>query len=254
LKLNAEATEVYRVSKPSRFIYHSAFYCASDIYFLEYDEADGTSTLNQFPDQVVAVFKGLSRRPLIITGDRIFLCTETQFYLYDTNSSTITDQKAPEYLEQSANPAYSKELGTIYFVGENTLWRLNLNDPEMSPSPLNTRAIGNPRIAASGDELFVARSNGLLILSPFGDVKWDSDKNFISASSDGRPPEIYQNHLVFTSIGRMGGSDVRVHLRDDLSRFDLISYEKRLACSPLLSLSGLIAVVGEEKTLELRVI
>jgi hypothetical protein len=253
LELNAAAREICKVSRPSRFIYHEAFYCVDDIYFLEYDEADRTSMLIRFPDQVIATFNGFSRHPLTVGLDQIFLCTENQFFLYDTKGNALKDRKSPEYLERSVNPAYSEELETVYLVGENNLWRLELNDPEISPSPLSTKAVGDPRIAASGDKLFVARSNGLLILNPFGDVNWDSNKHFISASSDLRAPEIYPNYFIFTSVGKLGGSGVRVHSREYPSRFDLISYEKRLNCSPLLSLGRLIALVGEASAMELKV-
>jgi hypothetical protein len=92
-----------------------------------------------------------------------------------------------------------------------------------------------------------------MILNPFGDEQWESNKSFISASSDLRPPRIFPNELLFTSLGRMGGSDVRVHFRNNPNRFELVSHEKRLACSPVLSLGRLISVVGEDSALELKV-
>lgn len=253
LDLNAAETELCRVSKPSRIIYHSALFCGDELYFLEHDEADRTSRLLRFPDQEVATFKGFCRPPLTVANDCIFFCTESQLFLYNSRDNSLQSKKAPEYLQPAANPAYSEESETVFLVGENNLWRLSLSDAELSPAPLNTKAAGDPRIAAGGDRLFVARSNGLVILSPFGDVIWDSDRNFIKAASDLRAPEIYPKYFIFTSIGRMGGSDVRVHPREDPSRFGLISYENRLSCPPLLSLGRLIAATGEEGSMELKV-
>ncbi|HVG19049.1 MAG TPA: hypothetical protein VNI02_08340 [Blastocatellia bacterium] len=253
LDLRAEETEICRVSKPSRIIYHSAFYCADELYFLEYDEAERTSRLIRSPDHEVVAFKGYSRQPLTVGDDQIFLCTETNIFLYDARRNSLQSQKAPEHLPPAANPAYSEESGTIYLVGENNLWRLSLSDPELSPMPLSTKAVGDPRIAASNDYLFVARSNGLIILSPFGDVQWDSMKNYISASSDLGAPIIYPKYFIFTSIGKLGGSDVRVHSRENPGRFELVSYERRLACSPTLNMSRLFAVTGEEGSIELNV-
>lgn len=253
LELDAAGMELYRVSQSSQSIYSHAFYCSNNIYFLEFDETNQTSKLIRLPDQVVATFKGRSRQPLTVLNDKIFFCTEKEIFLYHTRPQTLESQNSPEYLNRFANPAYSEELECIYFVGENKLWRLSLKDSEISPSPLNTLAVGDPRIAATGDKLFVARSTGLVILNAFGDAQWDSVKNFISAASDLRPPRIFRNEFVFTSLGRLGGSDVRVHSRNDPSRFELVSYEKRLACSPLLSLGRLISVVGEDSATELKV-
>jgi len=253
IDLDAQPIEIYRTSKPSRFIYHPAFMHVGDLYFLEHDEADQTSSLIRFPDQVVATFKGFTHAPLIVANDRIFFCTETQIFLYNTRDNTLHTQKSPEYLPQTATPAYSRELETVYLVGENNLWRLDLNRPELSPAPLNTKSSGDPHIAASSDQLFVARSSGLAILDPFGEIKWDYTKSFISAVSDGRAPEIYPHYFIFTSIGRMGGSDARVHSRSNPPNFELFSYEQLLSCAPLLHLGRLIAVVGERQSLELKI-
>jgi hypothetical protein len=188
-----------------------------------------------------------------VLNDKIFFCTENELFLYDTSNQTLNTQKAPEHLNRFSDPAYSEELEAIYLVGGNRFWRLSAKDSDLSAAPLNTPAVGDPRIAASGDKLFVARATGLMILNPFGDEQWESNKSFISASSDLRPPRIFPNELLFTSLGRMGGSDVRVHFRNNPNRFELVSHEKRLACSPVLSLGRLISVVGEDSALELKV-
>jgi len=246
-------TELYAVSERSRLIYNHAFYCGDNVYFLEYDEKDRTSNLIRLPDQSSVSFKGLCRQPLIMLNDQVFFCTENEIFRYNTKEQILNSQKSPEHLNRFADPAYSEELECVYFVGENNFWRLNLNNSETSPLPLKTLAAGDPRIAATGDKLFVARSTGLVILNPFGEVQWDSNKNFISASSDLRAPRIFPNEFIFTSLGRFGGSDVRIHSRNNPDRFELVSYEKRLACAPLLSLGRLISVVGEESAIELKV-
>lgn len=253
LDLDAAGTELYKVPQSSQSIYNSALRCADYIYCWEYDATNQTSKLIRLPDQVITTFKGVSRQPLTVLNDKIFFCTENELFLYDTSSQKLKTQKAPEHLNRFSDPAYSEELEAIYFVGENRFWRLSAKDSDLSAAPLNTPAVGDPRIASSGDKLFVARATGLMILNPFGDEQWDSSKNFISASSDLRPPRIFPNEVLFTSLGRMGGSDVRVHMRNNPNRFELVSYEKRLACSPVLSLGRLISVVGEDSALELKV-
>ena len=129
---------------------------------------------------------------------------------------------------------------------------MDLNDPHLSFAPLSVKLEGDPRIATQGERVYVASSGGLLILDPYGEIKWDS-KNYISTMSDGLPPRIYNNYFTFTSIGRMGGSDVRNHSIQNPANFEFMSYEKRLLCPPLLSLGKLIVAIGDERSVELKV-
>jgi hypothetical protein len=253
VNLESEATQIYKITNSEWVIHHPAFYCAGELYFLEHQESSKTSRLIRFPEEIVVTLKGVCHPALVTADDRIFICTENHMALYNARDKSVELKKSPEYLQPSAHPAYSEQMEAVYLVGENNLWRLDLHEHEMAPSPLNTKAVGDPRIAASGNQLFIARTDALLVLDPFGDVKWDSAKNFLNVRSDGRPPEIYPQHILFTSHGKMGGSEVRVHARENLSKFELFSYEKGLACTPLLSLGRLIVAVGEEQSIELRV-
>jgi hypothetical protein len=220
---------------------------------LEHDRSSATSRLVRLPDQIVATFPKFSNLPLVLSDDRIFLAANDRVLIYDTKDDSLLEEQLPEPLIEGAQPAYCQELNMFFVVGQTNFWRGEATKTNCAFTPLNVKATGDPRIAAKGTELFVAYSRGIFIMDPFGSIKWDSQHNFISALSDGRAPQIFKNRFAFTSPGPIGGSSIRLHSFNNPKEFDLVSFNKRLLCAPLLSLGHLCAAIGDEELLEVIV-
>jgi hypothetical protein len=250
---NTRPEPLYKTKGNNSFLYHRAFSCAGQIYVLEHDRSSATSRLVRLPDRVVATFPKFSNSPLVLTDDRIFLAANDRVLLYETNDESLLEEQLPEPLIEGAQPAYIEELNLVYVVGQTNFWRGEATKTNFSFSPLNVKATGDPHIAAKGTELFVAHSRGIFIMDPFGSIKWDSQHNFISAISDGRAPQIFKNHFAFTSPGPIGGSSIRLHSLSNPKEFDLVSFNKRLLCAPLLSLGHLCVAIGDEELFEVIV-
>lgn len=253
LDLSTAADPVYKISGKNNFIYHRAFQCSGQIYVLEHDRSSSTSRLIRLPDQTIATFPKLSNAPLVLSDDRIFLAANDRVLLYDTNDGSILEEQLPEPVIDGAQPAYIEQLNMVYVVGQTNFWRGEASESNFAFTPFSVKALGDPRIAAKGTELFVANSKGVCILDPFGSIKWNSQENFISAISDGRAPQIFKNHFAFTSPGPVGGSSIRLHSFNNPREFELIPFNKRLLCAPLLSLGHLCAAIGDEESVEVIV-
>lgn len=241
---------LYKVAANNSFIYHRAFNCNNHTFLLEQDSGSGTSRLVRLPDETVVTFPKFSSRPLVISDSRILLAASDRVIVYYSEDGSLVEQKLPEPLVDGAQPAYLEELNMAFFVGQTQFWRCEVTS-ELTFSPLSVKAFGDPRIAATRDQLIVARSKGILILDAFGGIKWNSEDNFVTAPSDGLPPQVYKESFAFTSPGALGGSSVRLHPLNNPKEFELISFNKRLLCPPLLSLGHLCAAIGDEESLEL---
>jgi hypothetical protein len=253
LSLSANTEPLYKVRNDNSFLYHHAFSCAGQIYVLEHDRSNGTSQLVHLPDRIVATFPKFSSSPLVLSGDRVFLAANDRVLLYDSNDESVLEERLSEPLVDGAESAYMEDLNMVFVVGQTNFWRSEASKTNFAFTPLNVKAIGDPRIAAKGAELFVANSRGILILDPFGSIKWDSQNNFISAPSDGRAPQIFRSRFASTSPGPVGGSNVRLHSLNNPREFELVSFNKRLLCAPVLCLGRLCVAIGDEELLEVIV-
>ena len=242
---------LYKIDANDSFIYHRAFNCKNQTYLLEHDSSVGTSRLVSLPDETVVTFPKFSSPPLVISDSQILLAVGNRVIVYHPEDGSLVEKVLPEPLVDGVQPAYLEELNMAFFVGQTQFWRCEVTRGELTFSPLSVRAFGDPRIAATRDQLIVARSKGILILDAFGGIKWNSEDNFITAPSDGRPPQVYKNYFAFTSPGSLGGSSIRLHPLNNPKEFELISFNKRLLCPPLLSLGHLCAAVGDEESIEL---
>jgi hypothetical protein len=252
LNLDTPKTLVYQLDDPNWVIHHQALVCRGELYLLTYNQSERLSRLARHTGEVVKEFKGHSLPPLAINGDAIFFGVEKQIFLF--NGQATAEGEIREPLDQEAKPAYSREMNQIYLVGKKGLWRVDLQEGRLTAASLSATISGAARIAADEDHLFVADANGFALLDPFGEKKWDSGQSYIKASSDGYAPQLDQHHVIFTAIGRFGGSEVRIHLGRNPKDFEPVIFDKRLLCPPALSLGKLIAVVGDgnSATLELR--
>ena len=253
LNLDAPETLVFQLNDPNWDIHYQALVCRGGLCLLTYNKSERVSRLVRHMGEVIKEFSGQSLPPLAIGGEAVFFGAEKQIFLY--NGETTIEGEVREPLDREAQPAYSREANQLYLVGQKALWRIDLQDGRLTAASLSTTISGVARIAANEDHLFVADADGFALLTPFGEKKWDSGQSFIKASSDGYAPQLDQRHVLFTAIGRFGGSEIRIHLRRDPKEFDEpVIFDKRLLCPPALSLGKLIAAVGggNSASLELR--
>lgn len=254
LNLADDGEVIYRTTGPGRTIYRPAVICGAEVYALEHEEGERSSRLIRLSDQkVVALVRGYAQPPLVTADERVFFCNEQELFLYDARRDTLLKENAPERLNAAAAPAYSGELGQAYLVGASKLWRVDVRGDSLLSVPLTAPSVGEPRVAARGDQLIMTCAQGVFVLGPSGQEHWSSSANFIKATSDGHAPLVYGDKFIFTALSRTGGSEVRVHSLNRPSDFRLISYDKSLSCTPALGLGRLFAVVSDGSSAELRV-
>jgi hypothetical protein len=249
--LTADAVPVWEVKTADRYIAHPVIDCGGQLFILELDERTQSSRLLRLPDDEVIAFEGVSRTPLRISDEQFFFFTRDRIFLYDGKDGKTREKRFPEYLAE-AEAAYSHKAEALYLVGEGGLWRLSLLGGELTPVSLPTRILGGPRLSARGDRVFVAHSQGFIILDPLGNVRWDSANLFIRAASDGLSPQLTDNHVLFTALGQSGGTDLRIHELRELKDFKTFAYAERLLCPPLLIHGRLFVAMGGAGALELN--
>ncbi|HJQ70915.1 MAG TPA: hypothetical protein VKA70_18210 [Blastocatellia bacterium] len=237
----------------TRVIRYPVIRLGEKLLVFEYDQLSKTSWLIQSPDSVLAQFNGPVLSPTVISDDKVFFFTQREALLYNSRTDSVISKELIEPLRESP-PAFIKEVESIYAVGERMLWRFDLGNETLVPTSLPTKHYAEASLSAKDFSLIVAHSSGLCLLDAFGSIKWDSSKEFIEAQSDGLPPQLYGNYFTFSSIGRLGGTVLRIHRLDNPSSFrDQFVFDKRLLCAPLLTLGKLIVAVGDGLSAELLV-
>jgi hypothetical protein len=234
-----------------RYIAHPVIECGGQLFILELDERTQSSRLLRLPNDEVIAFESVSRKPLRISDEQFFFFTRDQIFLYDTKEGNIRDKRFSEYLAET-EVAFSQKTAAFYLVGEGGLWRVSLLGGELTPVSLPTRVLGGPRLSARGDRVFVAHSQGFIILDPLGNVRWDSVDLFIRAASDGLSPQLTEHYVLFTALGQGGGTDLRIHELKELKAFKTFAYAQRLLCPPLLVHGRLVVAVGGAGAVELN--
>jgi hypothetical protein len=250
LTLKVADERLYVLPPGPRYITHPAIFSGGRLYVLELDERAQSTRLMRLPDEEVIRFDGISRSPLNLDDQRFFFSTRDHVFLYDDAVSTVLNQRFPESLAET-DVTYSPELQALYLVGESGLWKLSLLGNNLTPVALATRLLSASHVAAQGDNVFVAHSQGFTILDPFGGVRWESTQQFIRAGSDGLTPQLTEEYVLFTALGHNAGSDLRIHLLQNPNDFKTFSYDERLLCPPLLTLGRVFGVTGGGATLEL---
>jgi hypothetical protein len=246
LTMQMDMAPVYEAAA-GHYITQPVVSCAEQCYALELDEQTQSSLFMRLSGEVVASFEGIGRSLVRLTRERFFFCTRDRAFLY--NDGQVLEQQLPEQLAE-ANAAYSPELDTVYLVSEGGLLRLLLSGGELNPVSLTTRVLGETRLAAQGDNVFVAHSQGFLVLDPFGGVRWDSEQQFIRAESDGLTPQVTEHYVLFSALGLNGSSDLRIHALNNWNNFKAYVYEHRLLCPPLLTMGRVLsATVGTDGAL-----
>jgi hypothetical protein len=176
-----------------------------------------------------------------LTGERFFFSTRERAFLFADGK--VLEQRLPESLTDT-EVAYSPEQEMVYLVGESGLWRIRISGGELTPVNLPTRMLGAPRLAAQGDNVFIAHSQGFMVLDPFGGLRWDSAQQYIRAESDGLNPQVTEKYVLFTALGQNGGSDLRIHAVNNLNDYKPLVYEQRLLCPPLFTNGRLFGAIG----------
>jgi hypothetical protein len=240
LTMQPDSVCVYEAAA-GRYITHPVVACAEHLYVLELDEQAQASRLVRLPDEDVLAFDGVGHSLVRLTGDRLFFCTRDHAFLFDEGK--VLERRLPEPLGE-ADAAYSQEQDMVYLVGESGLWRLSLSGGELTLANLPLRMLGAARLAARGDNLFVAHSQGFLVLDPFGGLRWDSVQQYIRAESDGLNPQATEHYVLFTALGQNGGSDLRIHALSNLNEYKPLVYERRLLCPPLLMIGRVLSATG----------
>lgn len=241
LTMQIDAAPVYEAAAGC-YITQPVVSCAGQLYALELDEQAQSSRLVRLSGDIVASFDGLGRSLKRLKGERFFFCTGDQAFLYIDGK--VLEQRLPEQLAE-ADAAYSPELDTIYLVGESGLLRLLVSDGELKPVSLTTRGLAEPRLAAQGDNVFVAHTQGFLVLDPFGGVRWDSEQQFMRAESDGLAPQVTEHYVLFSALGlNSSSSDLRIHALNNWNNFKTYVYEQRLLCPPLLTMGRVLSATG----------
>jgi hypothetical protein len=235
------ATATVYEAAVGRYITHPVASCAKQLYALELDESAQCSRLIRLPDQEVLTFDGVGHSLVRLTGERLFFSTRDRAFLFADGK--VLEQSLPDSLTDT-EAAYSQAQEMIYLVGESGLWRIRVSSAELAPVNLPTRLLGAPRLAAQGDNVFIAHSQGFLVLDPFGGLRWDSTQQYIRAESDGLNPQVTENYVLFTALGQNGGSDLRIHAVNNLNDYKPLVYEQRLLCPPLLTNGRLFGAVG----------
>lgn len=240
LTMQPDSAPLYEAGA-QRYITQPVVSSAEQLYAIELDERAHSSRLVCLSAADVISFDGIVHSLLPLSGERFFFCTRDRVFLYD--GGKVLEQRLPEQLAE-ADAAYSPELDTIYLVGESSLWRLLISGGELTPFSLPTRMLGAPRLAARGDNVFVAHAQGLLVIDPFGGIRWDSVSQLIRAESDGHGPQVTEHYVLFTVLGQTGGSKLRIHALSNMNDFKALDYEQRLLCPPLLTMGRVYSVTG----------
>ncbi len=240
LTMQPDSTTMYEAAA-GRYITQPVVSCAGQFYATELDERAQSSRLVRLPGEDVLSFDGIGRSLMSLTGDRFFFSTHNQIFLFD--DSKVLQQQFSEQLAE-ADAAYSPNLDTVYLVGESGLWRLPVSNGELKPVSLPMRVLGEPRVAAQDDRVFVAHAQGFLVLDTFGGVRWDSISQLIRAESDGHGPQVTEQYVLFTALGQTGGSKLRIHALSNLNDFKTLDYEQRLLCPPLLTIGRVLSATG----------
>jgi hypothetical protein len=241
LALKAEDKPVYEATA-GRYLTHPVQKCAGNYYVLDVDENMKSSRLVSLSEGEVFSFEGSGRFLHSLRGQQLFFCTEMQMFIYFERE--ILEKRLPEPLGD-ATPACSEDSGMIYLVGVTGLWRVVLSNGELTIVSLpTTRILGAPRLTASQDRVFVAHSQGFIVLDPFGGVQWDSTYQHIRAESDGHNPQAFETFVLFTALGQTGGSKLRAHALNDLNDYKTLDYEHRLLCPPLLTIGRIVSATG----------
>jgi len=241
IALKSDGVPIYEASS-GRYLTHPVVRCAGNHYVLDVNEDLKSSRLVSLPAGEIFGFEGSGRSLISLRDEQLFFCTQEQMFSYC--QADILQKRLPELLSD-ADPAYSSDSGMIYLVGESGLWRVVLSTSDLTTVSLPTvRILGAPRLAASQDRVFVAHSQGFIVLDPFGGVQWDSTHQHIRAESDGHSPQAFEGYVLFTALGQTGGTKLRAHALNDLNDFKTLDYEHRLLCPPLLTLGRIVSATG----------
>lgn len=251
ITFETDSLPVWEVKAADRYITHPVVDCGGQLFILEINKTDQSSRLVCLPEDEVMVFDGVSRPPLRVNDKQFFFFTQDRVFLYDVTDRTALQNQFPEHLVET-EAAYSEKVEAFYLVGERGLWRLSLIGGQLTPVSLPTQILSRSHLSARGDRVFVAHSQGFVILDPLGNVRWNSTDLFIRASSDGLNPQLTDDHVLFTALGQSGGTDLRIHELKDLKNFKTFGYAERFLCPPLLSRGRLLVAMGGAKTLELN--
>jgi hypothetical protein len=238
--LTMQMEPIYSASD-GRYITHPVVLMRGEFFVLELDPQQNNSYLVQLTGGDVHSFSGNAQSLMKLSQNRLFFNTAERAFVY---SDDIVETKLPERLLET-EAAYSPDLEVVYLAGESTILRMGLARQQIQPASLSTRRLNGPHLLAHGNRLFVAHDRGFAILEPFGGVLWQSEQQFISASSDGLNPQIFGAFVLFTSIRQNGGTDLRVHSLNNLGDYKTYVYDQRFLCPPLLMNRRIVSVNGE---------
>lgn len=245
--------ERYRTAKPLS-VYHSPVAIGQDIYWVEYSQSAKNSELRSLKCGKVGVYAGRVQPLIKLTDERLILISNAGLFLYDCNDGLVCSvsphhEEGTERLNMSCQPAVDEQRRVVYVVGERVLWRVASEGNDLGVYPLLMRSTGDERIAASEDNVFVARSDGFYILDSFGGRRWKADPIFIAEdTSDGSPPQVDGEYCLFSGL-KGSGSVVRVYNVRNPNKYTRgIPVEAALACPPLLSVGHLITATNEERS------
>jgi hypothetical protein len=227
---------------------HSSLGVNGWIYILENDESNGSSRLlrTQHPPrslsgETVTTFDGPCSRLTPLDDCRFLFWSDQRVFVCDFQSGALKFTESPVPLTRSCI-GYSAEMNRAFLAAGTTLWRVELGQSDLPVSQLTSVSIGEPCLSAKGYDVVVTHSRGVMVLDPFGTVRWDSSRDFITSESDGFAPQIYGDSFTSTSIGRRGGTLVRLHRLSRPNDFREFPFEERLLCRPVLYLGRLIVV------------
>lgn len=241
LTFKTDSAPLYQAAY-GRYLTHAIVRCAGNLYVLDVDENLNSSRLINLAAGEVFGFEGAGQSLISLRDEQLFFCTQEQIFSY--YQGEILQKRFQEPLAD-ATPAYSPDSGMIFLVGERSLWRVVVSKSELTIVSFPTvRILGAARLTASQDRVFVAHSQGFIVLDPFGGVQWDSTHQHIRAESDGHSPQAFENFVLFTALGQTGGTKLRAHALNDLNDYKTFDYEHRLLCPPLLTLGRIVSATG----------
>jgi hypothetical protein len=238
----------------TRSVYHGAVSCGGNVHWLLYDAASATSELHSLERGRVETYAGRVHPLIKFDEERLVIATAEGLSLYDVGrhlvaSVTLAHEGGAELVSMSCQPAFDEKSGVVYFAGDQSLWSAAIDNGRLIAQRLQMRPLGDERLAAAEDNVFVARSSGFYILDTFGSVKWQADPIFISEdTSDGFPPQVEGKYCSFSGLkGR--GSVMRVYSVSNPNKYTQgIAAEVVPACAPLLSAGNLIFAVNDAET------
>jgi hypothetical protein len=236
--------KLYEATQP-RSISHPVTPINGSTYLLEYDEGSNRSWLTSIGSQDGISFEGISRPPVALSRDRLFIFTDRQALLFDRKNGRLVEIPSNDLL-RNAPAAYDAGQQIVYLAGQAGIWRVDLASDQPSLAPLTTKKpLRDAAVAARDDKLYVAHLGGISILDRFGTKKWDSSEDaFIQVQPDGFPPQLYGSTFTFTILGRMGGRIVRTHRTDNPGDYkDRVIASGSLSCPPLLTIGRVFAAV-----------